>query len=324
MTVLFVSQNPLERAENLKALFDAWDGPKEFRQGQENMRSAEREGFRVVVCDALPHPIEGKDKCKVINICHGMTGNKVYGADEDAEWFDAEAAMQTDFAIAASKASVPIVAGQLGIPEERVLPLGFPRTDAYFREMPRYDACFGTPVKRMYLYAPTFRDPGIGGWLPRIDWAMVDSMLHDGELMVVKRHYFTERELTRGYDLQNRRVVEVPPSDPLVPYLASCDVLLTDYSSCITDAFIMGKPVVLTVDDMNCFIADRPMYYPYPNAYSSNYLIAEGREEVLVAMLRTVAKKGLGITEERYRDLTAGACDGHSCERICELIRSLL
>ena len=30
--MIFTSQRPLERAENIKTLFDAYDGEKEFRQ----------------------------------------------------------------------------------------------------------------------------------------------------------------------------------------------------------------------------------------------------------------------------------------------------
>ena len=321
--VLFVSQNALERAENLKAVWDAYGGEKEFRQGQENMAEAESEGFSVVVCDALPSRINGKDKCKVVNICHGITGNKVYGADEDAEWFDAEAAMQTDFAIAASENSIPIVARQLGIPEDRVLALGFPRTDAYFGDAQRFDECFGFHVDRIYLYAPTFRNDELGGWLPKIDWSKIDSLLEDGEVMVVKRHYFTENEITRGYDMRNMRVVEIPPSLPRTPYLMSSDVLVTDYSSCMSDAYIMRTPVVLTIDDMAEYLADRPMYYTYPQTYCSRYIKAEGNEELLVRVIREAAENGMGATEMAYMNATAGACDGHSAERVCDLIWSL-
>lgn len=316
--VLFVSQNELGRCENLTCVYNAYDGDKEFRCGVDSMKTAEKEGFAVVVCDALPSFIEGKSRCKVVNICHGITGNKVYGLDENRD-VDADAFAQTDIATAASKASVHIVARQLGIPTDRVVACGFPRTDSYIG-MEKGDGKTLMTDKRAYLYAPTFRDATKGGKLPNIDWEKVDSYLEDDEVFVIKRHYFTTNPLL-GCEFDH--VVELEPSEPLFPYLVDCDALLTDYSSCITDAYLLGKPVVLAADDMYEYTRDRPMYYDYPNAYSSKWCFASGREEYLVEMMRKAVIDGLGCIEKNYMRLTAGACDGHSIERTCELIRSL-
>jgi len=318
--VLFVSQNPLGRCENLTAVWDAYKGGKAFRHGVDGMRSAERDGFSVVVCDCLPAFIEGKHKTVSINICHGITGNKVYGLHEGFDWYDRAAFGQTDMATAASEASIPIVADQLGIPEERVVALGFPRTDSYIG-MVKGDGGTFLADMRSYLYAPTFRDADKGGWLPRIDFAKVDSLLGNDEVLAVKRHYFTEEPLLDG---TFEHVVEIDPSEPLTPYLVDCDVLLTDYSSCMTDAYLLDKPTVLATDDMDDYLRDRPTYYKYPTMYSSRWLKAEGAEYMLVKNLREARILGIGGIERQYRDLTAGACDGHSTERVCKLIDDVL
>ena len=104
--VLFVSQNPLDRAENMRAVWEAYTGEKEFRVGIDSMAGAEHEGFSVVVCDTLSKLIEDKDRCKCIAICHAITGNKHYGMDECGDWVDPEAFAQTDFAISASVNSI--------------------------------------------------------------------------------------------------------------------------------------------------------------------------------------------------------------------------
>lgn len=219
---LFISQNPLNRCENLAAVWEAYDGPKEFRCGQENMVEAEAEGFSVVVCDALPKRINGKDKCKLVNIDHGLTGGKLYGLDEgDKPWVDPVAFAQIDYAIASSRAGVPIVARTFGISTQRVLPLGAPRTDKYFNDTPPDDE-----DRYKYLYAPTFRRGDGDGRLPDINWGLLDLLL-------------------------------------------------------------------------------------------------EGNEGKLVEMLREAADNGMGPTEERCRLMTGGKCDGHSTERVCDLIRRL-
>ena len=315
--VLFVSQNPMPRCENMAALFSAYGGEKEFRCGADSMRTAESEGFAAVVCDCLPARIEGKCRCVSINIGHGMTGGKFYGLDEKgAPWLDPAAYAQTDWAIATSEAGIPIVARQLGMPENRVLAYGMPRTDAYFGKR-KGDGGTALSGKTAYLYAPTYRDPRIGGWLPRIDWGEVDNLLNDDEVLVAKRHYFTRGRLV---DVDSQRIVEIPPDGPTAPYLIDCDVLLTDYSSVLFDAYVLGKPAVLTIDDMGAYLADRGMYHSYPMQYSKRWLIAEGHEQELVEMLREAARNGMGDTERACRRLTAGACDGRSTERICNLI----
>ena len=317
--VLFVSQLPLGRCENMTAVWNAFDPGKTFRHGVDSMRTAESDGFSVVVCDALPAFIEGKSKAKSINICHAITGNKVYGLHEHGNTYDRRAFLQTDVATAASEKAVPIVASQLGIPEERVAVTGFPRSDALF-DAKRY-ADFMSGYDHVYLYLPTFRYEKLGGWLPHIDWECVDSLLEDGEVLVVKRHYFTEKPLV-GKPMGH--VIEVSPWEATLPYLSACHALITDYSSAMFDAYLMGVPVVLVVDDKDDYLRDRPMYFPYPEFYGSSWLHAEGYEHRLVNMVRDASERPLTPTERECVETVAGACDGHSTERVCELIRSML
>ena len=318
--VLFVSALPLGRCKSTTRIFDMYDGPKAFRCGVDGMRTAEKDGFTVVVCDSLPRYIEGKKRVKSVNLGHGLTGGKLYALDEgDHPWVDKRALAQIDYAVSTSQAGIPIVARQLGIPEERVLLLGMARTDAYFEEGERW----GARIAHVYLYCPTLRGEADKGHLPRIDWAEVDRLLHDDEILIVKRHFLTRKELTRGYDLQNRRVMELPPEEPTEFWLRSCDVLVTDYSSTMFDAYMLGKPVVLLIDDMDEYLAGRGMYHDYPCFYSSRWMVAEGNEERLVHELRSAAFSGMRHIERKCLDEVAGACDGRSTERICELVRSL-
>ena len=317
---LFVSQLPLGRCENLTAVWNAYDGPKEFRLGHEGMRTAEDEGFACVVCDAIPHYIDHKQRCKVINLGHGIEGGKLYANHERWKpWFDPDAAAQTDFAITSSEETIPIVAGQLCIPESRVLPLGMPRTDEYFQDIEPMMGRETGLIERVYLYAPTFR--GGDGWLPRINWARLDKKLSDGELFVIKRHYFTDAPLL---DREYRHLLELDMSDPSAFALESCDVLVTDYSSIMFDAYLLGKPSILLVDDDEQYLSKRGMYYPYPEFYSSRYMRVEWCEAILARMLREAADEGMTEVEQRCIETVAGACDGHSTERVCDLVRSIV
>ena len=312
----------MPRCENLKAVYDAYQGPKRFRQGAKSMETAELDGFDVVVCDCLPMPILFKRRCISINIGHAVSGMKLYGVDErkgnwscPMPWINDEALHQIDHAIASSEEMVPIVAGQLDIPEERVHPTGLPRTDRYFemrKSIPKM-------VEHTYLYLPTFRHLADGN-LPRINWAYLDSLLSRNEQVLVKRHYFTSAPLV---DTPCRHVFEEPAERPLDNLLKFCSAVVTDYSSVLFDAYLMGRPVVLLSDDSRTYLDKRGTYLRYPDGYSSRHLTAGWDEEDLVNMLRScTVDDPLGEVELECLRKCAGACDGHSTERVVKLIES--
>ena len=318
--VLFVSEHGLERAENLRAVWDAYDGEKEFERGIYHMRTAPQDGYSAVVCDSLPEYMADKGDCKSIVIGHGINGDKNYGLDEKRKGIDARALAQVDIAVNPSTKTVGIMARQFGIPEDRVKPLGMPRTDAYVWSRKGDGGTELAEHARAYLYAPTFRGPNDGEKLPRIDWGKLGSMLEDDEFVVVKRHYFQGQQIVRR---QYPNIVEVGNGIGSVPYIIDCDVLLTDYSSILFDAYVAGKPSVLTVDDLASYLETRGTCFDFPAQYGSRWLKADGNEEELLGMLREAAENGMTGTELECRDRVADMCDGHSTERVCELVRSM-
>ena len=318
--VMFTSDHTLQRAENLRAVWGAYKGPKEFVRGTERMADAARNGYAAVVCDTLPRYMPDKGDCKSVVINHSVIGKK-YALDETRSGIDKRAFAQIDATICASNGVRGIVAGWFGLPEDKVHVTGFPRTDSLVGKRKGDGETFLRRYRRAYLYAPTYRGGDDGGWLPRIDWEKLDEMLEDDETIVVKRHYFQREPIVTG-DVD--RIAEVPPSEATTPYIIDCDVLITDYSSIFVDAHLTGKPVVLTVDDMDAYCGTRGMYLDYPNDYSDRTVTAEGNEERLLSMLREAAASGMTEAEHRSVALVSDMCDGNSAKRVCELVESLL
>lgn len=318
--VLFTSDHALLRAENIRAVWGAYSGPKEFKRGSECMSRAAADGYAAVVCDTLPRYMPDKGDCKSIVIGHGIIGKK-YALDETRDGIDRDAIAQIDAAICPSEGIVDIMAGQFDLPPERVFPLGFPRTDQYAGAEKGDGETFLAKYRRAYLYAPTLRWLDDGGHLARIDWAKLDAMLDDDEIVVVKRHYFQEQPVVLE-DVE--RIVEVAPQEPSAPYVKDCDVLVTDYSSIVVDGYLAGKPSVLVVDDMDEYLATRGMNLDFPNEYGSRVVVAEGDEEGLLAMMRDAAENGMGETERAFMRKVAGMCDGNSAARVCDLVESLV
>lgn len=305
--VLFTSNQSLARAENINAVYQGYDGEKDFIQTfpwkYDKRLGSSRYALRV--CDEFI----GASPGKAVMIGHAISGGKTYGLDQPHPYYNKEYASLLTYVIASSEEMIPIVARQSGVPESRVLPLGVPRTDAYFRPSNRI-----LPDKRTYLYTPTFRND----WetpMPEIDWQYLDSELTDQELFIVKPHMATVSILQQR---KFRHIIEISSRAASIPYLLDCDVLITDYSSILLDAHVARKPVVL-FEKVSGYVSGRGMYLPYPYGYASRYCTTE---KELIAMIRNA--EGQGEEDIACLKKTAGGCDGHSTERVVGLIRSML
>ena len=310
---LFTSNKELIRAENIAALFDFYDLDKQFirtRPGKRDNRLGS-EKFSIRVCDEFI----GASPGKAIMIGHGLAGAKTFGLDQPRPYHTEVGAKLLTWVITTSEEMIPITARQSGVPESRVLPLGMPRTDLYFG---RKKGDGGTPLanKRSYLYVPTFRNRNEGR-LADIDWRKLDEMLTDDELFVVKAHMVTGPILNVPPGTY-RHIIEASPYVPSTPYLLDCDVVITDYSSIMLDAHVLRKPVVLFEKEPG-YTRSRGMYLKYPDEYSSRYCQTD-RE--LVDMIRSA--HGQRDADRRCLERTGGACDGHSRERIANLIKETI
>ena len=309
MAVLFASSRPLERAENIRAVYNAYDGDKAFTRLSPWRRSPEiRSGkYNLLVADEFPAESPGR----AILLGHGITGGKVSGLDQRYPYISWTDTILLTYAVTTSEEMRVISARQCGIPIERALPLGMPRTDAYFGKK-KGDGGTVLGGRRAYLFAPTYRareDPPY----PEIDWDLLDRLLLDGEVLAVKPHMLTGRWLRKQY----RHIIEIPNTEPSTPYLIDCDVVITDYSSIIFDGYLLGKPAVLFEKNQG-YLESRGMYLEYPGDYTDRYCTTETD---LIRLCR--AADGLSKAEKRCMNRVAGACDGHSTERVCDLIRSM-
>ena len=301
--VLFTSQRPLDRAENIKAVYDAYDGPKEFAQLDWWRQSPEITSgkYFLMVTDEIPVASPGK----VLMINHGISGTKYYGLDQTHRYATQEQCDLIDYVVTQSPDLVHQVAQQQGVRDDQVLVLGMPRTDAYFKPVEK-------TAKTVYFYAPTYRSahevPKIG-----IDWRKIDNMLQDDEVMLVKPHMLVRTILDDEYE----HIFEVPNSEPSTPYIVGCDVLITDFSSIMMDGLVARKPVVLFSKD-NSYLESRGMYFKYPDEYSEYFADSE---EKLISTIRSA--KWNSRMEDR-RDFFVPTCDGHSTERVVRLIRRIV
>ena len=306
--VLFTSRRPLGRCENITAVYNAYPGEKDFIQeswGRRNPRVESGEFTLMVADDFVP-----QSPGKLILLTHGCSGGKTYGLRQPRPYHNEENAKLIDYVVSTSEDTIALEAAQHGVPESKVLPLGMPRTDVYIGKR-KGDGGTELGDKRVYLYAPTFRRPIEP---PRMDpdWLYLDEQMTDDEVLIIKPHMVTGSI----WKSRLRHVYEVSSRLPSTPYLIDCDVLITDYSSILFDAHILGKPVVL-FEKNGGYQEARGMSYRYPDEYASRYCT---KDEDLARMIKEADKPG--PQDEECRRRNCGACDGHATERVVELIRS--
>lgn len=308
--VLFTSNKKLDRAENIKAIYDYYDGEKEFIQTfprEHNSRLFSKD-YALRVCDEFI----GASPGKAIMIGHAVSGGKTYGLHQPNPYHSRRNAELLTWVITSSPDMITLVAEQSGVDKSRVLPLGMPRTDHYIGKH-KGDGNTQFSEKRMYLYAPTFRNRTEGA-MPTIDWGQIDNCLTDEEVLLVKPHMVTKHILNHTY----RHIYEIASDEPSAPYLIDCDVLITDYSSIMFDAHILMKPVVLFEKNKG-YTDTRGMYLEYPQEYSSRY--CQNEKELLEIIKSAQGQNSIDIA---CRNKTASACDGKSRERLSKLIKETI
>lgn len=307
--VLFASRRPLGRCENITAIYEAYDGDKEFvRLPSAKIADGSQYGL-LVSDDSVPF-----SPGKLILVTHGASGGKSYGLKQPQPYHDKGRANLIDYVVSTSDRTISLEAMQHGVSDYKVLPLGMPRMDVYFGKKKGYGRTVLAKYKKSYLYVPTMRKP-FEPKLPEIDFDYIDGQLTDDEIMVVKRHMVTKEPILRK---TYKHIVEAEPSEPSAPYLIDADVVITDYSSILFDAHVLEKSVILFEKDKG-FVEVRGMSFPYPQGYASRYV---RNEQDLVRVMKEA--DGPLAEDIACRKRSCGACDGHSTERVVNLIKKCL
>ena len=206
----------------------------------------------------------------VVQVWHAAGALKRFGLDTVVPPAEPERTFlhrYYDAVVASSELARAPYARALRTPIDRVLALGSPRTDFFFDEAAlaaaRRRVLADHPTlagRRVVLYAPTFRGRGDGKRVaPGFDAVRLRAALPNDHALVLKTHPNLDPTAmpTEGYD------VVVDPAGEINDLLALTDILITDYSSSITEFALLHRPMILLVGDLAEYETDPGLCLDY-------------------------------------------------------------
>ncbi len=212
-----------------------------------------------------------------------------------------------------------------GVDMDIITATGTPRSDAVVRDSKyrekREEICKKHPLlrdKKVYVYFPTFReeDGEIADFDPKIKWGKLNDDLYDDEVFVLCRHPFMKQQYIKGMFYSR---VKDYTADPTAELIAIADVIITDYSSIVFDASLMGKAMVFYAPDYEKYQGE--FYLSYEKQLPGEIIF--GSDELLPALRRAVENSSEEKIAEFCRREMDG-CDGNATKKVIAVIEKRL
>ena len=227
---------------------------------------------------------------------------------------------QPDFYLSGSRFFTEDTSKSFRLDEKIFIPTGLPRNDVMFadRDAMKEKICkfYGIPMdKKLVIYAPTFRR-GEKSNTYGMDFKQVCQALSDrfgGEwVMLFRNHSFVKGKS----GVQN--AVDVSAYHDMQELMCAADLLISDYSSCLYDFALSGRPSLVYATDLTQYInGDRSLAYPtklwpYPMAQSNQELldvIAGFDQEAYDAAFR------------QHKEDIGGYDNGTACDQVADIVK---
>ncbi len=354
--VLLLSERPVESGGNLDLVMRELD-----RQGchyerflttkpvhrldRRELRESARliAGARLVILeDFFPqlHALSIRRETKILQMWHACGAFKLFGLSDlgIVDHLEQSSRNHRDYsaALASSRGVVPFYSEAFGIPEKYIRPIGIPRTDVFFdpsygehvrqRFLERYPVCRG---KRIVLFAPTFRGSGNKtAYYPmdRFPAGWIVERLPEDAVLVVKHHPFVRVSMDIREDCRDR-ILDLSGRENVNDLLFVASVLVTDYSSVIFEAALLGLSMLFYVFDLQEYLAERDLYFDFAGFIPGKAV--ESAEDLVQEIVRLLEHDHImgeeaAMRYEKFREFFLSALDGHSTERTMQLIGSMM
>ncbi len=213
-----------------------------------------------------------------------------------------------------------------------ILEYGHPRNDVFFGEdtgeiRRRVGQYLGiADTENVFLYVPTFRERGSSS-AARLNLDLVREALKKSEAfgrqrrwqIVVRFHPRMNAAEKEAFFGKWKGVKDATAYPDIQELLVRADAAMTDYSSCLFDFLLSGRPGFLYVPDRGEYDEERGFYYrleesPFPVAETNRALV----DNILFFDRQTYKSRLEHFLQERESKE-----DGRAAERVAELVSRL-
>lgn len=279
--------------------------------------------------DPILNVLPIRKETKIVNLWHGCGALKKFGCSKMKGWnkslFSFKRYQNVSLFTVSSEKVLPFYSEATGIPLSKniIKATGISRTDVFF------DDCFlnlcvekkqKLADKRIILYAPTFRGHDLSSaYTPEfINFELLKEKLSNEYIFLVKRHPDT---LDKPYSIPKSCkdfVFDVSEDGSISELIVMSDILVSDYSSLFFEWCLFDKPVLFLTPDFEDYFDNRGFYIDFKS------IVDKARcntTQELVSAIQNIKAYDFSFVKQ-VRDDYMSACDGHSTERIVELMES--
>ena len=212
-----------------------------------------------------------RKKTDVIQTWHAPGAIKKFGNGSGGCHEEFEAVVHRPYTkvVATSKKWVAPFAEAFDISEDKVYPIGLPRTDIFFcketREYVREWFLGSYPQlqgKKVITYAPTFRGRkgARANFSLRLDLELMKEALGDEYVVVLKLHPLM-KEISISESVEDF-VLDLSGED-ISHVLMMTDVLIADYSAIVFEFALLERPMIFYAYDHESYAREQGFYYDY-------------------------------------------------------------
>lgn len=235
---------------------------------------------KVWVCNyhMVPYLNKGlfkKDNQIYIQMWHGSFGIKkiegdspVLARDQNWIWLAKKNSEITDYWISNSSFETLVYKKAFWNPSN-ILEYGHPRNDLFFHLTKAVEKKVKTQLTiesdaNIVLYVPTYRDEKKYSIEPLNINMLIDNLERKfgGDWEMVLRFHPRMEKNVESLLVENGKFVDATEYSDIQELLGAAAIVLTDYSSCIFDFLLTGRPGFLYVPDRDYYTEIRGLYYP--------------------------------------------------------------
>ncbi len=280
----------------------------------------------------LPYAyLKRREGTKVVQLWHGTGTIKKFGQDVNTgklKNLERWANSNITHLIVNSLGMKALYAKVFAVPEERVYPIGLPKTDELLRRIKTIELAGSNPDKeyiydkynipagkKLILYAPTFRDSMDQN--PRIIELLKElgTQLPEEYYLGLRLHPY----IADAYPQESlgENICQLSFEHDVNTVLLASDLLITDYSSIVFEYCLAKRPIIFYAYDYEEFSdKGRGFYYDYESFVPGP--VAYTCQEVM----NIIQNEAFELHKiDSFTDNNYSYTDGNATERLIELIR---